>query len=204
MLRIDRLSQPERLVVGLLRGVVPATLSDPDRPIFAHLHLTARNEGLTLLPPANPFLSQHEARLLGTLATLQRRKPRPAPATGGALAEALSVSARRLVALDIIIDARNVVRLPSPEPASTPSGRRPPPRTIRSFKPPVSASLQDRVLRFVALHGRAESRLLQAFGASRQVISIMFQRRLLDRERAGLYRLSPEAMAWLKTQSTED
>ena len=66
-----------------------------------------------------------------------------------------------------------------------------------AVQPPPPSTLQWRVLRFVVERGRVHSRMLQEFGVSRQVVSLMVKRGLLTRVQVGLYEASEPAIRWL-------
>lgn len=177
----------ERLAVLLLRGADVLARAPDSVAIFDRLRLRARDAGLLILPSGTLHLGYDELNLLGWLTLLQRQHL--ALDTDGsldpALHDCLAAAAACLDAADIRLDYRNIVRaqgLPR-------IGRgRPPERATESRRP--ATRMEARAVAYVEARGTMPVRDLNALGISRQIVSIMCKKGLLQRVRHGVYATS--------------
>lgn len=181
----------ERLAITRLRGTYPADIDGSERAAFDWLRERAVATGLSICAPESPYVSEDEAYLLAGLALLQRQRPPSDIEFPEELQAPLFDCARRLKAADIGLHLRlTPVRTagrkhvrPTRRVVNTPAGIEP-----RHFLQRLT--LQGKVFAFVSDRGMVTASELRRFGASRQVISIMYKRGLLRRARFGVYTAS--------------
>lgn len=206
-LRLNRLSAPEKTVIGLLRGLACGGSSEADAESFGRLRRQSQREGMRIAPPDAPFLNESELRILGVLALLQRPGANCELVASPTLRTALADCATRLAAADLRLAHRNLCRIRG-APTENLSleikplwSERRRPDIYEPFSPPDPSSLADRALRFVS-DRRLVWDSLREFGLTRQFVRLMLRRGLLTRDRSGIYQASPAALRWLEATAT--
>jgi hypothetical protein len=195
---LARLTSRERYVIGLLRGADPVATSGELLVLFHLLRIVAQGRGFRLGQITCTYATRHELCLLGCIAALQRENPDVLLKIGSAIRAPALACARRLMSEGVHLSHAAISRLSGMAEAckeltvsTTPlvQGHL---RSSRPPLPPIPGSLQEKVLGFVRSRGDTSSRDLAGFGASRQVVSLMFKRGLLVRVRTGVYCAVPE------------
>jgi hypothetical protein len=196
---IAKLPASEQRAIGWLRGNDRYELGRDSKREFRQLRQAAEGVGMYIPTSQSPYLSVDEAGLLAWLMLFQRQKHGTETNLDETLRGCLLRCAVRLDRAGTRLPYRSVEwnRTPGnalklqPVPASLG------PQKGRSLAMPRVGSLQVRALRFISGRGAVSTQELQRFGASRQVISIMFKRGLLRRVRFGVYAAAPEAVVRL-------
>lgn len=199
LLVLNRLMMRERLAITRLRGAYPADVDGPERFAFDTLREKAIATGLSISASESPYVSKDEVSLLAGLALLQRQRPPSDIGLPDKLRALLLDCAHKLKAADIglqyrlmpfargadgipLYQAHTASSIPSSSAAKQP----------RQFV--QRSTLQGKVFAFVSDRGLVATSELRRFGASRQVISIMYKRGLLRRVRFGVYTTSPDGV----------
>lgn len=191
ILRRNLLSRKEHHVLQLMRGSGSLPADEEAIAAFLRLARQARSAGLSISGVAIPYVTGDERLLLGWLALLQRQRPDYDRAQERALEpgllEALRACALLLDRAGYRLDcrlARGVAEYDAP--AAQATARKP--ADLASMRSVVKGgTLQAKVLQFVTESGTATTHELNVFGASRQVLSIMYKKGLLRRVQHGLY-----------------
>lgn len=193
LLFLNRLMLRERLAITRLRGAYPADMDGSERAAFDTLRKIAVAAGLSICASESPYVSEGEARLLAGLALLQRQRPLSDIGLPEELRAPLFDCARRLKAADIGLHARL-----TPPVRTAGHGHVRPTRHVDNSSAGVErrhclqrSTLQGKVFAFASDRGLVTASEFRRFGASRQVISIMYKRGLLRRVRFGVYTASP-------------
>jgi hypothetical protein len=156
---------------------------------------------MTLPATDCPYLGAGEIELLALLALFQRQRLNIEVDLDSALRDCLIRCAVWLDSASARLGYRTVTRssVGSASMLQTDSMPRSKASDSESNGTTSSGTLQARTLRFVGDHGVVSTHELNRFGASRQMISIMFKRGLLKRVRFGAYAAAPEALARLNS-----
>jgi len=174
-------------VLGLLRGERPDQISSEIAEAFGRLHDHVVAGGIRIGGIDSPFMLDGEGRLLGWLASFQRRRLDLRPGDDlnriPGLLESLRRCAELLERAGMRIDYRNAQRLKlrSWEATGKPS--------------PIVTPLQQTLLEFLAERRVASTRELTALGASRHTVSVMWRKGLLRRLAHGVYAALPDTAA---------
>lgn len=186
-----QLSRRERQALQLMRGAGLPIADADGRAVFARFADQLRRAGYTLNRAESPYVSNEERLLLGWLALLQRQRAdhelttTQLPASG--FVETLRDCASLLDRTGCRLDYRNVQRAWCRGGAVERTTTAAPARGGAPVGTSGERTLQARVSRFVAESGPVTTLQLCSFGASRQVVSMMYKKGLLQRVRHGLY-----------------
>lgn len=196
---LARLSARERYVIGLLREADPARAPGELSDLFDRLRIAIPKIGYRQGPSDSKFATTHELCLLGALAGLQREQVDLGIRLDPRLHRHAIDCARVLIREGIVLRHAAFVRLSGlPEACGelsinlTAAPRRSPHRS--TIKLPTPGTIQARALHFVQGRGATSTRDFCDYGISRQIVSVMHKRGVLERVRFGLYRAAPETM----------
>lgn len=195
---LTRLTSRERYVIGLLREADPVFATGKLPDLFDRLRIAANKAGYRAAPTGSAYATRHELCLLGALAGLQRGHADLGIRLGGTLHPIALSCARRLSQDSLFLPHAAFVRLTGMAdtcrelsivlvPAIRPSRR-------QSICLPNPGTLQAKALHFVQARGTTSTRDLNDYGISRQVVSLMHKRGVLERVRLGVYRAARETM----------
>lgn len=172
----------ERLAIDLLRGARQRRIAREVADEFLWFGKRDDGPGLRILAPACPFVGEDELRLLAWLTAFQRQ-PSPLPIGVSEQCQAtLRRCADHLLADHARLDAANLHR-------SLTGGEVFAPEVKEMAMGGPRSPHQSRVLAYLGAKGAASSRELQDLGVSRQTISLMSKRGVLQRVCYGHYAL---------------
>lgn len=195
---LTRLTSRERHVIGLLRGTDPVVATGTLPDLLNRLRGAANEAGYCPGPSGSVYATRHELCLLGALAGLQRDHADLSIRLDKKLHPIALACAQRLSADGLLLHHIALIRLTGMTdtcrelsillvPAIRSSLRQP-------MRLPTPGTLQAKALRIVKGCGNATTRDLNAYGISRQVVSLMHKRGALERVRVGVYRVAHETM----------
>lgn len=193
MHRLSRLASRERHVIGLLRGADLAFVDNDLRDLFGQLRTAAAAIGFRSAPRGCAYVTREELCLLGVIAGMQRVNPDLTVRVTKAMRAPAFGCARRLAETGVQLSSATFARLSGmavtcDELSISVTPIIKPPKRSRPVHPPMPGSLQAKALSFIRTRGPTSSRDLAAVGVSRQVVSLMFKRGVLERVRMGVYR----------------
>lgn len=197
--RLARLAARERYVIGLLRGPDPAVATDELAVLFDSLRAAIARFGFRAGPRDSGYSTMHELCVLGVLAGLQREQADLTIGLDRSVRPIALGCARELAGRGVHLHHATLFRLTGYAEACrelsirVATVRHSPVRR-RAISLPSPGTLQARALRFVQSRGATSTRELVDYGVSRQVVSLMHKRGVLDRVRTGIYQASPETM----------
>lgn len=195
---LARLTSRERYVIGLLRGADPSLASGALPDLFDRLRTAAARVGYHAGPGSSAYATRDELCLLGALAGLQREHADLSIRLDGTLHPIARACARGLSQDGVFLHHAAFVRLIGMAdtcrelsillvPTIRPTRRQP-------LRLPTPGTLQAKALHFVQERGNTSTRDLSDYGVSRQVVSLMHKRGVIERVRVGVYRAAPETM----------
>lgn len=174
---IRKLTVAARMALLHLRGADVPIFEDETKATFAALAARARSEGLIIAEPSVTFVMDDELRLLAWLALLQRRRSQREEVWQSRLdpqfLQLLTSCADILLRLGLRIQYRHT--LPAANNAVLTDGDH------RISVNPKAGSARERVLSFLAEHGVATAFELRMLGVSRQSISLLHKKGLINR-----------------------
>lgn len=187
MIGLHFLSLTERLVVEGIRF-----LGEPGyrqaawgtiSPTLHHLGRVAQALGLDIRQPGNRYLSRDEVRLMGYLASQQRRRPANVPNLPVPVAVAASQAAAALSSSSIQLDYRNVAR----------ALEIPPPPIEPLLARDETRPLKQQAIELARANGVLSVVMLREVGITRQYLSALKAQGVLELVSPGRYRLGPNA-----------